>query len=99
MSVDGGYVWQKTIVDNKCFSRMQAVVHFDRNHKVTSTEITDGEFITEEEYEAGLAAQEKARAEAIAAEEAAAAAAAAEAETTASDTTAAVSLEDGEDAA
>lgn len=57
-----GYVWHKTIVDAKCFQRLQAVIHFDRNYNVTSQQIdSPGKFITKEEYEAGLAAQEAAR--------------------------------------
>jgi hypothetical protein len=67
-----GYIWHKTIVDAKCFQRLQAVIHFDNNYNVTSQQIDPpGKFITEEEYEAGLAAQEAARrkAEAEAAEE------------------------------
>lgn len=63
-SVDGGYEWHKTIVDSKCFSRMQAIVQFDGNYKIVHQEITDGEFITAEEYEAALAAE---RAEKLAA--------------------------------
>ena len=50
--VDGGFVWHKTIVDSKCFRRMQAVVHLDSNYHVTNQEISDGRFLTEEEYDA-----------------------------------------------
>ncbi|MCA9979427.1 MAG: hypothetical protein KDD89_01280 [Anaerolineales bacterium] len=68
-NVDGGYVWHKTIVDSKCFSRMHAEVHFDRNFNVTNQEISDGEFITEEAYEAALAEEKAAKQAALAVQE------------------------------
>ncbi len=49
---NGGFVWHKTIVDNRCFRRMQAVVHFDGRYAITSTELSGGVFVTEEEYKA-----------------------------------------------
>ena len=49
---DGGFVWHKTIVDNRCFRRMQTVVYFDGRYNVTNTEITGGEYVTEAEYTA-----------------------------------------------
>lgn len=52
---DDGFVWHKTIVDSKCFSRMQAVVHFDHNYQVTASELDGGTFITKDEYEAAVA--------------------------------------------
>jgi hypothetical protein len=48
---DGGFVWHKTIVDNRCFRRMQAVVYFDGRYNVTDQQLTGGEFVTEAEYE------------------------------------------------
>jgi hypothetical protein len=62
---DGGYVWYKTIVDSKCFSRMEAVVHFDRNYNITQSEITNGEFITAVAYEEALAAERAAKEETV----------------------------------
>ncbi len=50
--VDGGFVWHKTIVDSKCFQRMQAVVHLNSQYKRTNYELTGGRFISQEEYEA-----------------------------------------------
>ena len=47
-----GYVWHKTIVDNRCFRAMPTVVHLDENFDVVDTEIEGGEYITREEYEA-----------------------------------------------
>lgn len=54
----GGYVWHKTIVDNRCFRPMQTVVYLDKNYEVTSEEIQGGEYVTEAEYNAWLAEQE-----------------------------------------
>lgn len=48
----GDYEWHKTIVDNKCFRRMETVVYLDRGYNVTHTEITGGVYVTEAEYEA-----------------------------------------------
>ncbi len=48
---DGGFEWHKTIVDNRCFRRMQAVVHFDGRYNVTDQQLTGGEFVTEAEYD------------------------------------------------
>ena len=50
MRADNGYVWHKTIVDSKYFRRMQAVVHFDNNYMITSSELDGGTFISEEAY-------------------------------------------------
>ena len=50
--VDDGFVWNKTVVDSKCFRRMPAVVHLDASHRVTSQEIEGGRFLTQDEYDA-----------------------------------------------
>lgn len=55
---NGGFVWHKTIVDNRCFRRMQTVVHFDGRYNVTSAELTGGTYVTEAEYEAANKKQE-----------------------------------------
>ncbi len=47
-----GYVWHKTIVDNRCFRPMPTVVHLNSAFEVVSSEIEGGRYITEEEYEA-----------------------------------------------
>lgn len=57
---EDGYVWHKTIVDNKCFRRMETIVHLNRNYEVTSHEIDGGEYISEEAYQQWLATQAKA---------------------------------------
>jgi hypothetical protein len=61
---DGRYTWHKTIVDSKCFRRMEAVVNLDSQYNVTSYELNGGKFLTQAEYEAA----ETAAAEAAAAE-------------------------------
>ena len=48
---DGGYVWHKTLVDSKCFQRMQAVVHLDSSYQVTNQELSNGRFLTQAEYD------------------------------------------------
>ena len=46
------YEWHKTIVDNKCFRRIQTVVYLDQHYNITNSEISGGEYVTEAEYEA-----------------------------------------------
>ncbi|MCA9999571.1 MAG: hypothetical protein H6658_07545 [Ardenticatenaceae bacterium] len=48
---DSGFVWHKTIVDNRCFRRMQAVVYLNGRYEMTNYEMTGGRFISQEEYE------------------------------------------------
>ena len=52
----GGYSWHKTIVDSKCFRRMETVVQLDINYNVTNYTLEGGQFLTEAEYEAAEAA-------------------------------------------
>jgi hypothetical protein len=47
---DGGYVWHKTIVDSRCFRRMQAVIYLDGSYNVTNYELTGGQLLSEEAY-------------------------------------------------
>jgi hypothetical protein len=49
-----GFTWHKTVVDNRCFRQMPAVVHLDSNYQVTSEEISGGQFVSEEDYNAFL---------------------------------------------
>ena len=58
---DSGFVWHKTIVDSKYFSRIQAVVYFDGNYQVTNADLDGGEMITKEEFDAILAEREAAK--------------------------------------
>lgn len=56
LNQDGsGFTWHKTIVDSKCFRRMQAVVQFDGNYNVTNHEIEGGTLVDEAAYDSWLA--------------------------------------------
>lgn len=50
-----GYVWHKTIVDSKCFRRMQTVIHLDRNYQVVNYDLNGGQLLSREAYEAAEA--------------------------------------------
>jgi hypothetical protein len=52
-----GYVWHKTIVDNRCFRPMPTVVYLNADYEVTGQEISGGHYITQAEYEALWAAR------------------------------------------
>lgn len=60
LNEDNGYTWHKTIVDNRCFRPMPTVVHLNTAYEMVSHEISGGHYITQDEYEALLAAREKA---------------------------------------
>ena len=45
-----GYEWHKTIVDSRCFRRIQTVVQLDTAYQMVSHEISGGRFLTEEAY-------------------------------------------------
>jgi len=49
-----GFVWHKSIVDNRCFRPIPTVVQLDGNFQVISEEISGGSFVSEEEYNASL---------------------------------------------
>ena len=49
----GAYFLRKTLMGSKrCFQPIEVELTFDANRKVIAREITGGQFITEEEYEA-----------------------------------------------
>jgi hypothetical protein len=49
----GGYVWNKEIMDGRCFQLMYAHVVLDQSFAVQSQSIEgEGHFISQEEYEA-----------------------------------------------
>jgi len=48
----GGYILRKEILGYRCPQLIYATLHFDRNFNVTSRDITGGQFITREEFEA-----------------------------------------------
>ena len=47
----GGYLWRKTIVDGRCFRKMEARVQFDSAYWVVEKEIEGGRFVGREEWE------------------------------------------------
>ena len=57
--IDSGLVWNKTIVDNKCFTRMQATVVLNNSYSVVSQELDKGEFVTEDDWQAFVEAKKK----------------------------------------
>lgn len=50
---DEGYVWHKTIIDNKCYQPITTVVHFDNHYNVAHSEIDGGHYISKEEFDSG----------------------------------------------
>jgi hypothetical protein len=48
---NGGYSWRKTIVDGRCFRKMEARVLFDSSYRVVEKEIEGGRFVSREEWE------------------------------------------------
>jgi hypothetical protein len=51
---DNGFVWHKSIVDNRCFRPMVTVVQLDGNYQPTSEEISGGSFVSEKDYDTFL---------------------------------------------
>jgi hypothetical protein len=51
----GTFLLRKDVMDNKCFQLMTAEIWLDENCNVVATEITGGELISREDYEAALA--------------------------------------------
>ena len=58
-STGSGYVWHKTIVDSRYFSRLQVTIHFDNSYNVTQATIDNGDLISAEEFEAIMAERNK----------------------------------------
>lgn len=54
LNENGGYIWHKTIVDSRCFRRMQTIVHFDSRYQIVSSELQGGKYVSEADYEASL---------------------------------------------
>lgn len=46
----GGFVLHKEMMDSKCFQLMHAEIHYDAQLHVTGQTVTNGKFITREEY-------------------------------------------------
>lgn len=47
----GGFLWRKTIVDGRCFRKMEAQVQFDSGYRVVEKEIEGGRFVTREAWQ------------------------------------------------
>jgi hypothetical protein len=47
-----GYEWHKTVVDSRCFRRIQTVVQLDSSYQMVSHEISGGRFLSKSEYDA-----------------------------------------------
>jgi hypothetical protein len=54
---EGGYFARKTIVGQSSFDRIEAEFTFDRHRRLTHDEITGGELVDREAYDAYLAAR------------------------------------------
>ena len=54
MADAGGYVANKTLIGGGqlCFQRIEVTLHFNESRQLVDREITFGEFITAEEYDA-----------------------------------------------
>ena len=54
MADAGGYVVNKTLIGGGqlCFQRIEVTLHFNESRQLVDREITFGEFITAEEYDA-----------------------------------------------
>lgn len=52
-----GFFTRKTIVGQRGFDRVNAEFFFDRNRRLTTSEIEGGELVTSDDYEAFLAEQ------------------------------------------
>jgi len=49
---DEGFVWHKTVVDAKCFDKLDVVMTFDAKYNVVKQEISSpGAFVDQETYE------------------------------------------------
>lgn len=50
---DGGYVVNKTLIGNKlCFERIEVTLRFDERRQLVDRQISRGEFVTAEDYQA-----------------------------------------------
>jgi len=48
----GTFLLRKEVMDDKCFQLMQATIWLDSGYSVVSADVTGGELISEEEYNA-----------------------------------------------
>lgn len=53
----GTFLLRKEVMDNKCFQLMSAEIWLDSSYNVTTADISGGELISKEEFEAAQQAQ------------------------------------------
>lgn len=54
-SDDGGYTINKTLIGNRrCFERIEVTLNFNENRRLVNRDITGGEFVTKNDFEAQL---------------------------------------------
>lgn len=56
-----GFTWHKTIVDSRCFRRMQTTVQLNGNYEIVNSDLSGGKYITEDDYNRILAEQKAAK--------------------------------------
>ena len=56
----GALFVRKQVMDNKCFQLMEAELWFDRNYNIVQADISGGEMLTPDEYEALTTPQDQA---------------------------------------
>jgi hypothetical protein len=50
---EGGFMTRKVLIGSqRCFEKIEVVLHFDQAYKVSERQIDGGEFVTAEEYAA-----------------------------------------------
>ena len=55
---EGGYTASKTLVGNRlCFERIEVTLTFDENRRLINRDISRGDFITAEEFEAAQSSE------------------------------------------
>jgi hypothetical protein len=55
---DGGFIWRKELMGsgkNRCFNRIEVILEFDDQRKITEQRIYGGKFVTKAEYDAQMA--------------------------------------------
>jgi len=55
----GALILRKDVMDNKCFQLMTAEIWLDEAYNVVTAEISGGELVSREDYEAAQAAQKR----------------------------------------
>ena len=57
---DGKTLWvHKVVMGQKCFQRAELDLYYNQNRQLTSSEVTGGDLVKEDDYEAWLASQQE----------------------------------------